>query len=771
MPQWEDNVLRLRKLESKGASEQENKGMKRQTESLRLLALSLALLLFFARSGQATKYYLAPAVLGGSDGNNGSQGAPWASPNHALNCGDEIIATESTAYDANNFIFNKWGPVNCSGHGVAWLKCNTFDACKIIGASGSGGMVVTASHWGIMGWEVVNQIFNNQACFQTYVSSTGTNLTDIIFANDIANGCHAGGFTIASDGNVSADYVTAIADIAYNAAQTTGACTSGFNFIGPYQWDTAPGTHLYISQSFAWANVDPNPCAVPPTPPTDGEGFIFDTLDQFHYTQQAVMENNIGLYNGARAFAAVQTTQARVIFQNNTGYGDGTSNALPHDDCGEFLDYANGNDITYQFNVGETINPLSCGTNFHQYCFVGKSPTGTADYDLCYSPYGYNDEYLNGFAFGSHNAFGTNPVFASPPSSVPGPPNCAGKANVIDCMAPIINGLKVQQGNSWSSWGYQPVSNTPVNDPLFPQWLCNVNLPAGLVSMACGSTPPPPPPSNPSLLWWKFDDGSGSTALDSSGNGDNGTLTGGYSWTPGVLAGAISFDGSSGYMYSASQLAGPQVFTTALWFKTTTASGGKLIGLGDVQNGPSASYDRNLYMNNSGQLYFGVYTNATQMTINSPNAYNDGHWHHAAATLAGDGMMLYVDGNLVASNAGVTSAQVFNGYWKIGYDNLAYWPSVPTSFFFNGAIDDARVYNRELSSTEVAGLYSAASTYSPCDVNGDGTVNVADVQGEVNQALGISTCKNDINLDGQCNVIDVQRVVNAAMGGQCVTTP
>jgi len=64
-----------------------------------------------------------------------------------------------------------------------------------------------------------------------------------------------------------------------------------------------------------------------------------------------------------------------------------------------------------------------------------------------------------------------------------------------------------------------------------------------------------------------------------------------------------------------------------------------------------------------------------------------------------------------------------------------------------------------------------AAQASICDVNGDGTANVADVQGEVNQALGISTCKNDLNQDGQCDVLDVQLVVNAALGGPCGTNP
>ena len=59
---------------------------------------------------------------------------------------------------------------------------------------------------------------------------------------------------------------------------------------------------------------------------------------------------------------------------------------------------------------------------------------------------------------------------------------------------------------------------------------------------------------------------------------------------------------------------------------------------------------------------------------------------------------------------------------------------------------------------------------SPCDVNGDGSTNVSDVQLCVNQSIGAAACTTgDINKDGVCNVIDVQRDVNAALGGQCVT--
>ena len=53
---------------------------------------------------------------------------------------------------------------------------------------------------------------------------------------------------------------------------------------------------------------------------------------------------------------------------------------------------------------------------------------------------------------------------------------------------------------------------------------------------------------------------------------------------------------------------------------------------------------------------------------------------------------------------------------------------------------------------------------SPCDINSDGATNVADVQLEVNMALGISPCTN---ASGTCSVVSVQRVVNAVLGGAC----
>ncbi len=75
------------------------------------------------------------------------------------------------------------------------------------------------------------------------------------------------------------------------------------------------------------------------------------------------------------------------------------------------------------------------------------------------------------------------------------------------------------------------------------------------------------------------------------------------------------------------------------------------------------------------------------------------------------------------------------------------------------------------ASTPSIGPYEAsgATTVLSCDLNGDGVVNILDVQSAINQALGVSSCTNaSLQQNGQCNIIDVQRVITASLGGNCL---
>ena len=126
---------------------------------------------------------------------------------------------------------------------------------------------------------------------------------------------------------------------------------------------------------------------------------------------------------------------------------------------------------------------------------------------------------------------------------------------------------------------------------------------------------------------------------------------------------AIGFrpGGSQTGIHDTNQLNDPEVFTLEIWFRTTAGSGGKLIGFGDRMSGASGNYDRHVYMLDDGRLAFGVYDGGTS-TVVTPSGYKDGSWHQVVASQGADGMSLYVDGALKASDSNHTTAQPFAGY-------------------------------------------------------------------------------------------------------------
>jgi len=165
---------------------------------------------------------------------------------------------------------------------------------------------------------------------------------------------------------------------------------------------------------------------------------------------------------------------------------------------------------------------------------------------------------------------------------------------------------------------------------------------------------------------------------------------------------------SSGFASSPSTGTAPTTFSVAVWFKTTTTQGGRLIGYGSSQTGSSTNYDRMIYLQNSGQLVFGAYTGVEQ-EVQSPAStpYNNGVWHMAVATMSPtDGMKLYVDGALVGTNPNGVS-QNYVGYWRVGPDNI--WEGA-SSKYLNGSLDEAAVFNSVLTPSQIATDYTNGAT-------------------------------------------------------------
>lgn len=208
--------------------------------------------------------------------------------------------------------------------------------------------------------------------------------------------------------------------------------------------------------------------------------------------------------------------------------------------------------------------------------------------------------------------------------------------------------------------------------------------------------------------YWRLEESSGSTAFDTAGL-DDGDISNVTRNTPGAIAGdsgtATTFTNAlDSRSVNRAPVQGPDVFTMEAWFRSGTTTGGRIAGFSSHTSQRSNSYDRQIYMDNAGRIVFGV-NNGNARTVNSAAAYNNNQWHHVVATLGPTGINLYVDGNRVANRADVTTGQYFQGYWRIGADQLSGWPNRPTTDFFSGAIDDVAIYPTVLSAAKVLRHY------------------------------------------------------------------
>ena len=193
-------------------------------------------------------------------------------------------------------------------------------------------------------------------------------------------------------------------------------------------------------------------------------------------------------------------------------------------------------------------------------------------------------------------------------------------------------------------------------------------------------------------------------------SGTRATAPGALSVHPGTSS---RFSGATGFLRTDSRRPAPTSYSLEAWFKSTSSEGGALIGFanraglnGAVVANPSR-YDRLVYLGQDGRLHFGT-QGSTRVTLNSTAAYNDGQWHQVVATQGPAGMVLYADGKKVASGS-TTTAMSINGYWRIAGTKMSTaWPSSPVTGFFSGDLDEVAVYDKVLSSIQVADHRSVA---------------------------------------------------------------
>jgi hypothetical protein len=203
------------------------------------------------------------------------------------------------------------------------------------------------------------------------------------------------------------------------------------------------------------------------------------------------------------------------------------------------------------------------------------------------------------------------------------------------------------------------------------------------------------------IAHWKFDDGSGGTAVDTMGNAD-GTISG-ASWTTGYSSGGLQFDGVDDEVDcgTGASLGGQTNFTIMAWIKTSAAGGNQLI-IQQRNGGYNGEYQ--FQVNSSGGLYFMVYGNsAYQWQLNTAAIVNDGQWHFVAAVRDGANGYIYIDGNTTAAASGTGTIRDLNPGISVGIGR----DIRDNNTQFNGTIDEVRIYNWALSGQDLANVHSS----------------------------------------------------------------
>ena len=201
---------------------------------------------------------------------------------------------------------------------------------------------------------------------------------------------------------------------------------------------------------------------------------------------------------------------------------------------------------------------------------------------------------------------------------------------------------------------------------------------------------------------WDFDEGRGDVAKDVAGHGHDATLRN-IAWTPSPRGGALRFDGKESLArygrVDSMNLSGDM--TLAVWVKTDAAiaSGTNRLIFGDAGGGVDRNL--NLRLDGSGGLRFEWANGKECVSLVTPGVRLNGAWRHVAVVADSQKktVIMYVDGAEAACMTGaipISRAPVRERLTGWFYDG-----------FFQGELDDIRLYERALAADEVRRLFTA----------------------------------------------------------------
>jgi fibronectin type 3 domain-containing protein len=371
-------------------------------------------------------------------------------------------------------------------------------------------------------------------------------------------------------------------------------------------------------------------------------------------------------------------------------------------------------------NANMTLNPSSLGSTFQNY--IGKSE--------------FADPYLNGLVddfriYGRALSATEINTLISPPA---GPGSLTASAgneqislnwNVVASAtgynikrATISGGPYIAIGASTGT-SYTDIT---VSGGTTYYYVVSAQTPAGETANSGEADAVPAGPALPRVLL-KFDEVSGTTAADSSGNGWNGTLVGGPTWVAGKFNNAINLNGSGQYVtLPIGVVNGLNDFTIAAWVKLASVS--NWMRIFDFGTGTEAYMFLTPLNDHTNTVRYAISTAGYngEQRIDGPVPLTAGAWTHVAVTLSGTTGTLYINGTAVSTNTNMTLNPSGLGITNLNYIGKSQF-SDP---YLNGLVDDFRIYGRALTATEINTLaIPPAAPASLTALAGNGQVSLS----------------------------------------------
>ncbi len=213
--------------------------------------------------------------------------------------------------------------------------------------------------------------------------------------------------------------------------------------------------------------------------------------------------------------------------------------------------------------------------------------------------------------------------------------------------------------------------------------------------------------------YWRFDDGTGTTAADSAGS-DPGTLLNfdlntSSGWANTERGVALRFDGIDDFVVvsnSSHQVipAGNAAFSVSLWMnpRNLTTPRSMTIMHNDTYGICGFRYGVD---KTKRQLYFSSGQNGGTINLESSNVLTTGIWYHAVIAYTGDSATMYINGSVVASNPSGTVISSTNPLLIGGYTG--------GEAYFDGTLSDVMIFSRALGAAEIQALYQGTWVAPP----------------------------------------------------------